>query len=132
MRKDIQIPEVKDVFVVAVKEWDKEFLAQQWYVYLVNNTETILSTVLVMSRGNDSDRKTSTLRHGLGEVPAKSTTRIEILPEEVLGFKNEYLLTYFNQQGLLHDKTFVFEPFAIDSKNAQELPLMGQEGVFAQ
>ena len=131
MRKDIEIPEVTSVYVVAVKEWDKEFLSQQWNVYLINDTDQTLSTVLVMSRGNDSKRKTSTLRHGLGEVAAKSHAKIEILPEEVLGFKNEYLLTYFNEQGLLHDKTFVFAPYSVKEEKVRQAPVMDAMVVFS-
>ncbi|NQX77486.1 hypothetical protein [Gilvibacter sp.] len=131
MRKDIEIPEVTRVHIVAVREWDKEFLAQNWYVYLINDWDQVLQTTLVMSRGNDSDRKTSTLRHGLNDVAPGTSAKIELLPDEVLGFTNEYLLTFF-ADGKLYDKTFVFEPYSVKEELAQELPVMEESGVMAK
>ena len=131
MRKDIEIPEVTRVHIVAVREWDKEFLAQNWYVYLINDWDQVLQTTLVMSRGNDSDRKTSTLRHGLNDVAPGTSAKIELLPDEVLGFTNEYLLTFF-ADGKLYDKTFVFQPYSVKEELAQELPVMEESGVMAK
>ena len=131
MRKDIEIPEVTRVHIVAVREWDKEFLAQNWYVYLINDWDQVLQTTLVMSRGNDSDRKTSTLRHGLNDVAPGTSAKIELLPDDVLGFTNEYLLTFF-ADGKLYDKTFVFEPYSVKEELAQELPVMEESGVMAK
>jgi hypothetical protein len=131
MRKDIEIPKVTDVHIVAIREWDKEFLSQNWFVYLVNNSPRALGTVLVVSRGNDSDRKTSTLRHGLGDIAPYSWAKIELLPDEVLGFTNEYLLTFFNDNGLLHDKTFVFNAFNIKEEHTVQIPVMEQDGILA-
>ncbi|MDC7996996.1 hypothetical protein [Gilvibacter sediminis] len=131
MRKDIEIPEVTRVHIVAVREWDKEFLAQNWYVHLINDWDQVLQTTLVMSRGNDSDRKTSTLRHGLNDVAPGTSAKIELLPDEVLGFTNEYLLTFF-ADGKLYDKTFVFEPYSVKEELAQELPVMEESGVMAK
>ena len=130
MRKDIEIPEETQVYVVAVREWDKEFLSQNWFVYLVNNWDQTLGTTLVMSRGNDSDRKTSTLRHGLNDVPPGTAVKVELLPDEVLGFTNEYLLTFF-ADNKLYDKTFVFQPFSVKEENAKEIVVMEVEGVYA-
>ena len=47
MRKDIEIPKVTQVHIVAVHEWDKDFLAQNWFVYLVNESNKTLETTLV-------------------------------------------------------------------------------------
>lgn len=131
MRKDIEIPEVTRVHIVAVLEWDKEFLSQNWFVYLVNNWDKTLETTLVMSRGNDSKRKTSTLRHGLNDVAPGSAVKIELLPDEVLGFNNEYLVTFFAGDKL-YDKTFVFEPYSVKEENASQIEVLGKEGVLAK
>lgn len=130
MRKDIEFPEVTQVHIVAVREWDKEFLSQNWFVYLINNWDKTLETTLVMSRGNDSDRKTSTLRHGLNDVAPNSAVKIELLPDEVLGFTNEYLLTFF-ADGKLYDRTFVFEPYSVKEEAVSLIELLDSEGVLA-
>ena len=59
MKKDIKIPFVEKVQVLATYEWDKDFLAKTWNVYLVNNREDIIESVLVMSRGSYKNKKTS-------------------------------------------------------------------------
>jgi hypothetical protein len=84
MRKDIEIPVVKDIYIVAIKEWDEAFLNQSWNVYLINNSPMEMEATIVVSRGSDGDRKTATLRHGLGTIPSKTTRKVEFIAEEVL------------------------------------------------
>ncbi|QQX77668.1 MULTISPECIES: hypothetical protein [Aequorivita] len=131
MRKDIEIPKAENVHIVAVKEWDKDFTEQQWYIYLVNNREDVIETVLVMSRGKSEDRKTSTLRHGLGNMKPKTSAKVEFIPTEVLGFTNEYLVTFFAENKLFERK-FTFEPNSISEENVTPIPVLGSEGILAK
>ena len=131
MRKDIEIPQAKNVHIVAVKEWDKEFTGQDWNIYVVNNREDEISMVLVLSRGKSEDKKTSTLRHGLGDLLPKTSTKIEFIPDEVLGFTNEYLLTFFAENKLFERK-FIFEPNSISEENMTEISIMESEGIMAK
>jgi len=131
MRKDIEIPKAENVHIVAVKEWDKDFTEQQWYIYLVNNREDVIETVLVMSRGKSEDRKTSTLRHGLGNMKPKTSAKVEFIPTEVLGFTNEYLVTFFAENKLFERK-FTFEPNSISEENVTAIPVLGSEGILAK
>ncbi|SRX72622.1 P-loop NTPase family protein [Aequorivita antarctica] len=131
MQKDIEIPKAENVHIVAIKEWDKDFTGQQWNIYLVNDREDEITTVLVMSRGKSEDRKTSTLRHGLGNIPSKTAAKVEFIPTEVLGFTNEYLVTFFAENKLLERK-FIFEPNSISEENVVEIPVMESEGILAK
>ncbi|MBK5213212.1 MAG: hypothetical protein JJE55_06090 [Flavobacteriaceae bacterium] len=131
MRKDIEIPKTKNVHIVAVKEWDEDFTGQQWNVYLVNDREDEISTVLVLSRGKSEDRKTSTLRHGLGNIPAKTASKVEFIPTEVLGFTNEYLVTFFAENKLFERK-FIFGPNSISEENVVEIPVLESDGILAK
>lgn len=130
MRKDIEFPEVKEIYIAAVKEWDEDFLNQSWNVYLLNNSNLTMDVTLVVSRGSKGDRKTATLRHGLGILEPKSHRKVEFIAEEVLPFKNEFLLSFF-ANGKLYDRTFVFEPFSIKDENLKAIPLLDMEGVLA-
>lgn len=130
MRKDIEIQPAENVHLVAVREWDKDFTDQQWYIYVVNNREDEISTVLVISRGNSEDRKTSTLRHNLGDIQPKASAKVELITTEVLGFTNEYLVTFFAKNKLFERK-FTFQPNSILEENATEIPVMENEGVSA-
>lgn len=130
MRKDIDIPIAENVDIVAVKEWDEEFLAQQWNVYLINKRADTIEGVLVLSRGNSEEKKTSTLRHGLGDIASEAFVKIELITEEVFGFTNEYLLTFFSE-GKLYEKRFVFEANTISEENRVPIKQMNTEGVLA-
>ena len=128
MKKDIEIPIAKNIQIVAVKEWDKEFLSQCWFVYLVNNRKETLETVLVLSRGNSEDRKTSVLRHSLGNIKSKASVKLELIAEEVFGFTNEYMVTFF-AEGKLFERNFVFEANTISEENSKHIDLMDSQGV---
>lgn len=131
MRKDIEIPIVENVHLAAVKEWDEEMTGQQWNVYLINNRKEAIEAVLAVSRGNSEDRKTSTLRHGLGDIEAEAAKKIEFIATEVLGFTNEYLVTFFAENKLF-ERSFVFEPLSISETNHVTLPVLEAEGVLAR
>ncbi|MBT0607092.1 hypothetical protein [Aequorivita echinoideorum] len=131
MRKDIEIPKAKNVHIVAVKEWDKDFTGQQWNVYVINNREDAIDTVLVMSRGASEDRKTATLRHNMGTLQPKTASKVEFITTEVLGFTNEYLLTFFAENKLFERK-FTFAPHSIFEENAEEIPVLEVEGILAR
>ena len=130
MKKDITIPVVENIQVLAANEWDKDFLSKTWNIYVINNREDIIESVLVMSRGKNKDKKTSTLRHGLGDLPPHTGAKIELITEEVFGFTNEYMVTFF-AEGKLFDRAFVFKPFTIKEANAVFVDLMGQDCVLA-
>ena len=131
MKKDIEIPKVKDVHIVAMHEWDEDFSSKQWNVYLVNNRTDEISTVLVLSRGKSDDRKTSTLRHGLGDLKPKTVSKIEFITTQVLGFTNEYLVTFFVENKLFERK-YTFEPNSISENKMVLIPVLESEGILAQ
>ncbi len=131
MKKEIQIPKVENIQVVAASEWDKDFLAKSWNVYVINNREDIIESVLVLSRGNKKDRKTSNLRHGLGDLPPHTGAKVELITEEVFGYTNEYMVTFF-AEGKLFDRTYVFNPQSISEEKAVFIDLMGQDCVIAE
>ena len=131
MKKDINFHIAEHVQVVAVQEWDEDFLAKSWNVYLVNNASEIIETVLVVTRGQSDDRKTATLRYNLGNMEAQSAKKVEFILEEVLSFINEYMVTYFSEDKL-HEKRFVFEAHQISEKNTETVTVLDKEGVVAK
>lgn len=130
MRKDINILQVENVHVVAVKEWDEELSAHYWNIYVVNDRKDEISMVLVMSRGNSEDQKTTTLRQNLGDIQPNGSAKVEFITDEVLGFTNEYLLTFFAENKLFERK-FIFEANSISEENFVKIPVMETEGILA-
>lgn len=131
MRKDIEIPQVENVHIVVVKEWDEELTGQYWNVYVVNDREEEISMVLVISRGNNDDRKTSTLRQNLGDIQPQNSAKVEFIADEVLEFTNEYLITFF-AGNTLFERKFIFEANSISEENVTKIPVIDSEGVLAK
>lgn len=106
--------------------------AKLWKVYLFNLKDMPLETVLISSKGygekNGEQIKTSTLRHSLGNVNAKSFVQVELIDEQVFGLTNEYWVSYYlgNQ---IYDKKFIFVPESIVETNMTRIPLLNKGGV---
>ncbi|WP_024769701.1 hypothetical protein [Aquimarina macrocephali] len=131
MKKDIEIPIVEGVYIAVIKEWDEEFLAQHWNSYIINDRDTAIEMVLVVTKGYEGDRKTSLLRHGIGTMEAKSSAKIEMLQEELLGMNNEFVVTFF-ADSKLYDKKYLFRKHTINENAFQDLPVMDQRGILVK
>lgn len=131
MKEDIEIPIVEDVYVAVLKEWDEEFLAQNWNSYIINDRDTPIEMVLVVTKGYDEERKTSLLRHGIGTMEAKSFAKIEMLQEELLEINNEFVVTFF-ADSKLYDKKYLFRKHTINENAFQDLPVINQRGVLVK
>ncbi len=131
MKKDIEIPIAKDVYVAIVREWNDSFLAKDWNAYVLNNRSSQIEMVLVVSKGFDGDRKTSTMRHGIGIVAAKSFEKIELVQEDVLSLNNEFFVTYYADDKL-YEKRFLFEKNSVSENTLQTIPLIDKEGIWAK
>ncbi|UZO81692.1 hypothetical protein NBT05_04280 [Aquimarina sp. ERC-38] len=128
MKKDIHIPVVTDVYVAVVREWNDEFTANEWNAYLINDSGQTLETALVVTKGYDDLKKTSLLRHNLGDIAPKSFRKIEYVQDEVLSMINTFSVTYFHNNQLF-DKRFVFPKNTINERALQDLPIMEVQGV---
>ncbi len=131
MKKDIEIPIAKEVYVAIVHEWNKEFLDKDWNAYIINARSTPIEMAMVVSKGYDDDKKTSTMRHAIPEVAAKSFAKIEVVQEDVLALHNEFFVTYY-ADNKLYEKRFLFEKNSVNEQNLNSIPLMEIEGILAK
>ncbi len=135
MRKDITIPKVEDVYVAAVQEWNDDFMENTWYVYLVNDSDAALETVIVVSGAsgelNGEERRTSTMRHVFGDVAPDTAIKIEMIEESVLALNNSFMVTFF-KGNTLYDKNFIFRAGGIAKERVQEVPVIFKDGVLAE
>ncbi len=131
MKKDIDIPDVKNVTLAIVRE-KTLFDSYDWKVYLINNNAFALENTLVASKGygekDGEQQKTSTLRHFLETVPARSTALIEPIHENVFHLNNEYWVSYY-VGNTIHDKRFVFVPDSLREENLTFIKELEMEGV---
>lgn len=131
MRKDIEIPEVKDVAVAVISEesiWKKD----DWYVYMVNLGKDVLKNILVVSRGygeiNNERISTSTLRQHFDELKPGEFLKIEPIMEEVFGVTNEYWISFYIGNKIF-DKQYIFLPETIKKENFTKVPVVNKLGV---
>lgn len=131
MKKDIEIPEVKNVTLAVVRE--KNLLNQdEWKVYLINTNPFALENTLVASTGyGESDgepKRTSTLRHFLETVPAEGVAMIESIDPRLFHLNNEYWVSYYIGTQI-YDRRFVFVPGSISEENLIFIKELEKEGV---
>lgn len=131
MKKDIQIPEVKNIILAAVTEesiWKKD----DWYVYIVNVGKETITNLLVVSRGygeiNNEQKNTSVLRHHFDELKPNEYLKIEPIMEEVFGLTNEYWISYYIDKNIF-DKQYIFLAESINKNNCVQIPLVNKPGV---
>src|SRR5690606_10282127 len=128
MKKDIKIPEVKDVFMAVVQEENQDFRSMDWNAYLVNEGELPIYTVLIVTRGYSDSQTISTMRHSLKELPPNSFAKVVFLKDEVLVLNNEFSVSSFCEGKMLHKK-YIFSKNSINEKATREVPVMGKRGV---
>lgn len=131
MKKDIEIPIAKDVYVAMIHEWNDEFLSKEWNAYLLNNRTTPIEMAMIVSKGYDGDRKTSIMRHAAGLVDAKSYKKIEVVQEEVLSLNNEFFVTYY-ADNKLYEKRFLFEQNSVSERNLIPILIIKKDGILGK
>ncbi|WP_424492629.1 hypothetical protein [Salinimicrobium sp. GXAS 041] len=131
MKKDIEIPEVENVYVAAVREFNEEFRTDEWNVYLINDRETEIEMVLIVARGESTKKKTSVMRHKLKKLPARSFAKIEFIQDEVLQLDNEYLVTFF-AENKMYERKFSFKKNSVSESRAGDIPVIPKKGVLAK
>ena len=130
MKKDIEIPVVKDVHVAIIREWNEEFLDKDWNAYIINDRNTPIELTMVVSKGYDGERKTSIMRHAIGDLESRSYKKIEVVQEDLLALDNEFFVTFY-ADNKLYEKKFVFSKNTVTENNLITIPLIEKDGIFA-
>lgn len=131
MKKDVEIPIAKDVHVAIIYEWNDEFLSKDWNAYVINGRNTPIEMVLVVSKGFEADRKTSTMRHGIGTIAPTFFQKIELVPEDVLELNNEFFVTFFAEDKL-YERRFVFPKNSVKQSALLPIPIIERDGILAK
>ena len=129
MKKDIHIPKVENVYVAIVYEYNDIYKTQDWNAYIINDKQVDLEMVLILSKGYSETKVTSTMRHKLDKLPAKSFAKIELMQDDVLQLNNEFKVTFFEANNLF-DKNYLFRKNTINLKALKTIPLMDKKGIF--
>lgn len=131
MKKDIQIPKVKDVYIAIVNEYNEIYKTQDWNAYIINNKDVDLEMILIVTSGYSEDKTTSVFRKKLDKLPKKSYAKIELMQEDLFALNNTFKVSFF-EGNTMFDKTYVFRKNTINLKALQPLPLMDVKGVLVK
>jgi hypothetical protein len=125
MKKDIEITPVEGVYIAFVPNRDN------WSVYLVNDRNEMLETVIVNASGEGKlegkEKQTATLRFLLKDVPAKSFVPFEVLMPDSLKLSHRYWVSFYLGSRIL-DKKFNYEP-AMYEDDLMDIPVFGSPGI---
>jgi len=128
LKKDITIPEVKDLYVAIVKEYNETYKVYDWNVYIINDKSVDLEMVIIVTKGYSEDKKTATLRKKIEVLPAKNFAKIELILEDVLSINNLFNVSFF-ENNKLFEKSFEFKKNTINENALQKIPLIDSKGV---
>jgi hypothetical protein len=130
MKKDIQIPEVTDVEMAVVYEYNNIYKTDDWNVYLINNKSVDLEMLVIVSQGFSDTKTTSLLRKKLEKLPANSFAKIELIQPELFKLNNRFQVTFF-EGNTLYEKTFIFKENTIKEGALRMIDEIKKRGVLA-
>jgi len=131
LKKDIEIPKVENVYIAVVLEHNTIYNTEDWNAYIINDKDTDLEMVIIVSEGYSETKKTATFRKRIDKLPAKSYAKIELLQEDLFALNNSFKVSFFEGNAML-DKTYVFRKNTINQKALQTIPLMKVKGVLVK
>ena len=128
MKKDIHIPEVKDVYIAVVHDYNDDYKVYDWNAYIINDKAVDLEMVIIVTKGYSEAKKTATFRKKIEVLPAKSFAKIELLLDDVLAINNRFDVSFF-ENNTVFEKSFEFRKNTINENALQNIPLMNVKGV---
>ena len=131
MKKDIEIPEVKDVYIAAVKERNDTYKTEDWNVYIINDKDVDLEMVIIVTDGYSDTKITSTFRKRIDVLPQKSYAKIELIQEELFALNNQFKVSFFVGNKMF-DKTYLFEKNSTHANALKLIPLMSKKGILSK
>jgi hypothetical protein len=131
MKKDIQIPEVTDVEMAVVYEYNDLYKTDDWNVYLINNKNVNLEMIVIVSQGFSDTKTTSLLRKKLETLPANSFAKIEFIQPELFKLNNRFQVSFF-EDNKLFEKTFLFKENTIKESALHSISEIKKRGVLAE
>jgi hypothetical protein len=131
VKKDIQIPEVTNVEIAVVYEYNDIYKTDDWNVYIINNKKVDLEMVVIVSQGFSDTKTTSLLRKKLDKLPANSFAKVELIQPELFKLNNRFQVTFF-EGNTLFEKTFIFKENTLKEGALRVIPEIKKRGILAK
>jgi hypothetical protein len=120
MKKDIHIPEVYDVVIAVVFEYNDMYKTDDWNAYIINKKSVDLELVVIVSQGFSEAKTTSLFRKKLDVLPANSFGKIN----------NRFQVSFF-EGNTLFEKTFLLKENTIKESALRMIPELRKRGILA-
>ena len=130
MKKDIQIPEVTNVEMAVVYEYNDLYKTDDWNVYIINNKNVAIEMVVIVTQGFSDTKITSLFRKKIDVLPANSFAKIELIQPELFKLNNRFQVTFF-EENTLFEKTFIFKENTIKEGALRTIPELKKRGILA-
>ena len=130
MKKDIQIPEVKNIHIAVIFEYNDIYKTNDWNVYVINNKNADVEMIVIVSQGFSETKTTSVLRKKIDVLPANSFAKIELIQPDLFKLNNRFQVSFF-EDNTLFEKTFVFKKNSIKEGSLRMIPEIKKRGVLA-
>ena len=131
MKKDIQIPEVTDVEIAVVYEYNDIYKTDDWNIYIINKKAVDLEMVVIVSQGFNDTKTTSLLRKKIEKLPANSFAKVEFIQPELFKLHNRFQVSFF-EGNTLFDKTFLFEKDTVKEGALRMISELKKRGILAE
>ncbi|MFY9242046.1 MAG: hypothetical protein WAO74_03365 [Polaribacter sp.] len=131
MKKDIQIPEVINIEMAVVYEYNDIYRTDDWNVYLINNKNVDLEMLVIVTQGFSETKITSLFRKKIDVLPANSFAKIELIQPELFKLNNRFQVSFFEGNSLF-EKTFLFKENTIKEAALRMIPEIKKRGVLAK
>lgn len=132
MKRDILNKDAEGVFLAIAKKTTLEGKEEGWFVYLINENDHAIDTVLINTKGygflNGQEKETSNMRYHIEKLEPNAFTVIEPIDPNLFQLNNEYWTTYF-MNGHLFDKKFIFPENTIKEENLMHVPQIDLKGI---
>ncbi len=128
MKKDIVIPEVTGIEMAIVLESVENNDTDDWYVYLINQKDTPVDMVMVVSQGFSETKTTTVFRKKIDQLPANSYAKIELIHPDVFALSNRFQVSFFENNQIM-EKTFTFKANTIKEGNLRMIDALNKRGV---
>jgi hypothetical protein len=130
MKKDIQIPEVTNVEIAVVYEYNAIYKTDDWNVYIINNKNVDLEMIVIVTQGFSDTKITSLFRKKIDILPANSFAKIELIQPELFTLNNRFQVTFF-EGNVLFEKTFTFKENTIKEGALRMIDEIKKRGILA-
>ena len=131
MKKDIIIPEISGVEMAIVFEYNSIYNTNDWNVYLINNNDTHLEMVVIVSKGFGNKKISSVMRKKIDVLDAHSFAKVEWIQPDLFKLTNQFQVSFFVKD-CLYDKTFTFKENTIKEGRLGIIPELKKRGFIAK